>query len=30
LTLSRACVGVDDALADEVLTAVRDELVGAR
>jgi len=30
LTLSRACVGVDDALADEVLTAVREELVGAR
>jgi TetR/AcrR family transcriptional repressor of nem operon len=27
LTLSRACVGVDDALADEVLAAVRDELV---
>jgi len=28
LTLSRACVGVDNALADEVLTAVHDQLVG--
>jgi len=28
LTLSRACAGADDALADEVLAAVRDELVG--
>jgi TetR/AcrR family transcriptional repressor of nem operon len=28
LTLSRACVGVDNNLADEVLTAVREQLVG--
>jgi TetR/AcrR family transcriptional regulator, transcriptional repressor for nem operon len=28
LTLSRACAGADDALADEVLAAVREELVG--
>jgi len=28
LTLSRACVGVDNDLADEVLTAVHEQLVG--
>jgi TetR/AcrR family transcriptional repressor of nem operon len=28
LTLSRACAGADDTLADEVLATVRDELVG--
>jgi TetR/AcrR family transcriptional regulator, transcriptional repressor for nem operon len=28
LTLSRACVGVDNNLADEVLTAVHEQLVG--
>ncbi len=27
LTLSRACAGADDDLADEVLDAVRDELI---
>jgi TetR/AcrR family transcriptional repressor of nem operon len=30
LTLSRACAGADDALADEVLAAVRHELLGQR
>ena len=28
LTLSRACVGADDALADEVIATVRDQLLG--
>jgi hypothetical protein len=28
LTLSRACVGADDALADEVIVTVRDQLLG--
>ena len=28
LTLSRACVGADDALADEVIATVRDRLLG--
>jgi TetR/AcrR family transcriptional regulator, transcriptional repressor for nem operon len=28
LTLSRACVGVDDELADEVLAAVHEQLIG--
>jgi TetR/AcrR family transcriptional repressor of nem operon len=28
LTLSRACTGADDALADEVLASVREQLLG--
>jgi TetR/AcrR family transcriptional repressor of nem operon len=30
LTLSRACAGADDALADEVLVSVREQLLGDR